>query len=275
MHDLELKRVLIDLTKKLDPWAITAGAVTGMTHDYKFFRGTAPTTGAFVSSFSTATYPYLELSTATDTLSLVSDDAADAAAGTGARTVTIVGLDSDWLPYENTYTMTGVTPVIIPAGTFKRVHRMFVATAGTYAVGGNTGHNVGDITLKMTTTPFGTVAEIKPEVGGTLMCNYTVAAGHTMYMTRVGVYVEDSKIVDVELWKREQADVIAAPFGPTRVRLTLDAIQTERTAEFTGALKFTEKTDIWLYGSASTGTAEIDGYFDIFLANNETFVLPK
>ena len=65
------------------------------------------------------------------TLSVVSASANDASGGTGARTVEIQGLDSNWNLLTETVTMNGLTPVVTTQEHFLRVFRARVVTAGS------------------------------------------------------------------------------------------------------------------------------------------------
>lgn len=64
------------------------------------------------------------------TMTISSSSASDAAAGTGARTVTITGLDSNFNRVSSTVTLNGTTAVTIPV-QFLRVNFINVVTAGT------------------------------------------------------------------------------------------------------------------------------------------------
>ena len=74
-----------------------------------------------------------------------SSSANDAAAGTGARTITVYGLDKDWNPVSETITMNGQTKVV-GTQTFRRVFSAYVKTAGTGRF------NAGDIYVVKTGT---------------------------------------------------------------------------------------------------------------------------
>lgn len=68
--------------------------------------------------------------TSAETLDVVSDDAADTAAGTGARTIVISGLDATFAAITETVIMDGVTPATT-IQSFLRVNDIVVLTAGT------------------------------------------------------------------------------------------------------------------------------------------------
>jgi len=64
-------------------------------------------------------------------LKVSSSSAQDAAAGTGARTVTLIGLDSNWATQTETVTLTGQTAVTTTS-TWKRINRAYCSgTVGT------------------------------------------------------------------------------------------------------------------------------------------------
>ncbi len=112
--------------------------------------------------------------TAARTHAIVSSDVADAAAGTGARTIRIFGLDSAWAEQTEDITMNGTTPVNT-ASTYTRIFRMYVLTSGSGE------KNAGTITATAATD--GTVtAEIPVGESQTQMAVWTVPAGKTIYM---------------------------------------------------------------------------------------------
>lgn len=84
-------------------------------------------------------YPLLA---AASQLEVVSTSAADTAAGTGARTVLIQGLDANWLPISETVTLNGTTPVTT-VNSYLRVNLFTTTTSGSGKV------NAGDLTLRV------------------------------------------------------------------------------------------------------------------------------
>jgi hypothetical protein len=99
---------------------------------------------------------------------IVSASANDAAAGTGARTVTVTGLDANYLEVVETVTMNGTTPVNL-AAQLLRVNKLEVATAGTGQV------NAGAITISIGGT---TVSAIPADKGISQTGVFTVPADY-------------------------------------------------------------------------------------------------
>ena len=100
------------------------------------------------------------------TFSVVSASAGDASAGTGARTVLLVGLDSDWKPQTEIVTTNGLTPVVTTK-TFRRIWRAVVGSSGA------TNTNDGNITITET-DGSSTQALIPAGNGITQMSHFTV-----------------------------------------------------------------------------------------------------
>lgn len=110
-------------------------------------------------------YPFPSAASAT-TISSSSASDSGVSAGSGARTVTIFGLDASYKSVEETVTLDGLNPVTL-ATPLLRVNRMYVATAGA------TGLNEGLIQLQHAPT---TISEIPPGEGQTSACVFTIGA---------------------------------------------------------------------------------------------------
>lgn len=114
-------------------------------------------------------YPWMTASTA---LEIVSTNANDTAAGTGARTVLVQGLDINYIEVSQTITLNGVTPVALPQNLF-RINNALIASAGS----GET--NTGIINIQ--DAGAGTIRAIIPAgYGITKQSIYTVPAGYTL-----------------------------------------------------------------------------------------------
>lgn len=108
---------------------------------------------------------------------IASTSTSDTSAGTGARTINIMGLDADWNEQEEDITMNGTTNVPT-ANTYTRINRMSVTTAGS------TGLNVGNITATAQTDATVT-AQITAGQGQTFMAIWTVPADRTAYIVKM------------------------------------------------------------------------------------------
>ena len=90
--------------------AVAKGDFTDYSNVNKFGINSTVGSGGFESIWEgSSLYPW---PTDVQTLSVVSASANDASGGTGARTVEIQGLDTNWDVVTETITMNGVTPVV-------------------------------------------------------------------------------------------------------------------------------------------------------------------
>lgn len=115
------------------------------------------------------------------TLSVSSTSTEDTAAGTGARTVYLEGLDNSFAAVSETVTLNGQTAVDT-ANQYRAVNRFTVLTVGS------TGHNIGVINAGTGTVTAGTPAVLHDLMAATYnnrtTASYSVPAGYTGYMRR-------------------------------------------------------------------------------------------
>jgi len=197
---------------------------------------------------------------------IVSTDAADAAAGTGARTILVFGLNASFAEQSETVTMNGVTPVAT-ANAYTRIYRMYLLTAGSSHI------NAGVITATAQTDATVTAA-IELAEGQTQMAIFTVPAGKTAYMTQY-----HASIIRQGATAGAMADVYLYSAGP--VDTTDYAIRARHNVgvgvtgagdirhEFDPPRKFTEKTDLWLrVNYVSDNNTHVTGGFDLVLEDS-------
>lgn len=191
-----------------------------------------------------------------ETLSVVSSSASDAAAGTGARTVKITGLDSSYAEITETITLNGTTPVTTTA-TFWRVLTAEVLTAGS----GN--FNAGTITANHSTTTANIFFVMPIDRNRSNIAVYTVPVGYTAVLRDFGVWIRSANTAvyaDGEIWVRKYG---AAP----QLRHPWTANNTTPMGlSFVGGIVLPEKTDIAIrVASASANNMDIVGAFDLEL----------
>ena len=162
----------------------------------------------------------------------------DAASGTGAQTVVVVGLDGNYNELSETVSLDGQNQVETD-GLFLRVFQAFVATAGS---GGTA---AGDIYVATTGessgVPTGTIyAKIRVGENQTLMALYTVPAGKTLYISR-GSISSGTETANKFIIGRLSARFFGGVFR-TQAKVTLADGFIDFDWEF--PLRIPEKTDI-------------------------------
>lgn len=121
---------------------------------------------------------YTGWATAAEPLRVASSDTNDTAAGTGARTLTISGLDASYNQITETVTLNGTSNVVTQQ-SFLRAHSCRVASAGSG------GANVGSITVGQNVTTTNVMINIQPAFNQSQCGCYTVPAGYTALIQQV------------------------------------------------------------------------------------------
>ena len=147
-------------------------------------------------------YAYPAAATAMKVSSSSTDDDA---AGTGARTVVVSGLDQNYNEASETVELDGQTEVLTTT-TFIRVFRAYVATAGSGGTAAGTIYvGTGTVTAGVPATVY---AEIALGENQTTMALWTVPAGYTLYITGGTFSAASNNVAQYVLGK-----FVVRPFG--------------------------------------------------------------
>lgn len=182
---------------------------------------------------------YSYLSTAT-TLYISSSSTADDAAGTGARTATVSGLDANYDEVSVTVDLDGQNGVQLGnASNWIRVNRITVNTAGSG--GQNAGViYVGDEASPTSGVPSNKYATVAIGDNQTLMALWTVPRGYTAYVLQTDVSAattQNNKYATVHFVARENGGVF-------QVKDKFVKSESSHHQRYHIPLKFEEKTDL-------------------------------
>jgi hypothetical protein len=194
-------------------------------------------------------------------MEISSSSASDTAAGTGARTVTIYGLDGNYNQINETVSLNGQTAVNT-TNSFLRVLHLTVNTAGS---GGAAAGTIYAGTGAVTTGKPANVYSAYTADGGSTACIYTVPAGYTGY---VFDFLVSSGITTANAYS--SIGLYGRPYGGV-----FDNTIQGRCANggaFTIPLNypiyFSEKSDIEVRALSSTAGANVTANFSILLVKN-------
>jgi len=217
------------------PFGATLGRVAGHSRVAAYGFNGAPAAGADVWVGQGA-YPF---QTSAQSLEILSSSASDAAAGTGARTVTVQGLDANFNAVQETVTLNG-TSVVALVNSYLRINNVQVATAGSG------GANAGTVTLRVAGAGA-SQAVMSPGVGYAKQAIYTVPNGFSLLLTDLFFAVggvATSVNVTFSFTRISPAGVITTtneyptiPFTPTQRQVaagTMVMQQTTLTTRITG-----------------------------------------
>lgn len=184
-------------------------------------------------------------------------DAADTAAGTGARSVTVQGIDSTQAEVSETITTAGASESSATTASFWRVHRAWVETAGT----GYT--NAADIVIE-TSGSTDDLITVSAGEGQSQHACFTIPAGKQGLLTSLEVAVDGTKSADIRLMSQLEATTTAAPFKAKRLKHYLDGvsgtIQVENVDLLLPAL-----ADVWIEANGGGSGVEVSASFEILI----------
>jgi hypothetical protein len=260
MNIKELRQVNPTQTGWLQPYLYLTGAVDPEVRIVNRFgensdidTGTVPE--VIWDNGGNFTFP-----TAAETVQVFSSSANDTSAGTGARTVTVTGLDANYDLSTETVTLNGTTPVTTTA-TFLRVNRVYVRTAGS------ADSNVGNLTVRQSITTSN-VFTLMPIGANQSACGfYTIQAGTTGFLIDIEATAGKSTSTtkaSLSLWYRR--------VGEAKVRESTFSVSDTSVykGSFVSGIYLPEKTDLWLQAdSVTANNTVITSKFEILLIRNK------
>lgn len=253
------------------PWGVStseavdlalAGGAPPRWITHKFGENPTAASGDAIWSVGGA-FPYLTYTgTALAMRVKAGGNAADTAAGAGARTVTIQGLDENFQIASETVTLAGISASAATTTTFSRVLRAFVATAGANRV------NTAAITIEDSggSADYGSILAGQ---GQSTIGFLTVPAGYRGHLLEVAVTTDISSAsgtLAITGFSRGSANQTAAPFAAKRVFWREPGLSRDSgVAQVTWdqPITFDEYTDVWFETTPSAGTPEVDVEFTV------------
>jgi len=205
-------------------------------------------------------YSYIETATV---LKVSSSSTNDTAAGTGARTVTLSGLDADYAEISETVTLNGQTPVNT-TNTYIRINRMVVNTAGSGEQNAGVIYaGTGTVTTGVPANKYATIAAGDNQ---SLVALWTVPADHTAYLLQ-----KDITAATAQNNKYATVHLAARPFGEvfqTKDKHVIDNGVLHQV--YSIPLKFEEKTDIEVrcIGDSAAADIAVSAGLDIIYIRN-------
>lgn len=238
---------------------LARGQIYNHSHVFKYGFNAAVGTTAETIWLQGAAYNWIPTAAA---MKVSSASANDTAAGTGARTIRVEGLDANFDVLTEDVTMDGQTQVTT-TGVFYRVHRAYVLTAGS--VNTNDGIIYVYTGTETTGTPdvAGTVyTTIGAGEGQTLQAIYTIPAGYTGYMTQIEAGSKDgTNATTITLRTRVNG-------GAFRTQQKFIVFKSTSQLYHDIPITIAEKTDVEVQGDAAASTTDVAASFDLILVKN-------
>ena len=197
---------------------------------------------------------------AAELVTVTSSSINDTSAGSGARTVSISGLDATGVEQTETVILAG-TGLVDSANTYTRVNRVIVLTSGS----SNQAFNAGILSVAHKTTTANIFAKVPIGFNQSQIGCYTIPLGKTGYLRVIQVWVKKSNTANIDggIWIRENG---ASP----RIVDIFSASQADGYDEkIYGGKPLPALTDIAIrVTAASTTNVEVICHFDIILVTD-------
>lgn len=251
LTDDELRASPVPVSGPLTDFELRASAVTVSVLPPTAIRvdvnGFNPAVGAAYENIDTlgAATPYMP--TAAVSIEALSTNANDTAAGTGARTILVTGLNGNFDQQTETITLNGVG-VVAGANQYIRVLKVEVITVGTYG-----GTNAGTITVRQ--SGGGTIFQ-RIEIGysRSMSAHYCVPRGYYLNISGADLTNESSKPADVTVISRDNANIVAAPYTASVTQKQYRGVVGVNHFDYEVPVRASEMTDIYIIAAYSAGT---------------------
>ena len=184
----------------------------------------------------------------------------DTAAGAGAQSITLQGLDANFNYYQEDLEMNAGVATAPTSKAFVRINRAFVNRVGTYG-----GSNTADITIRI--SGGGAVqTNILTGKGQTEQTHYSVAIGYTALILYVYLTVDGLKTIFGELYQRPGINDVVTPFTQG-ARKVWGLVGTSGGGErhFHSPVPIVGPADIWWEATSAANGTEVEAGFDLLL----------
>ena len=242
---------------------VQRGNVTGASMVHKFGRNISVSNGSweFINLLGFTAWP---LSAAT-TVRIKANGSGgnDTAAGSGAREVTVQGIDDSLNEVTETITTNGILASTATTALFWRVHRAWVSSAGTYGSA-----NAANMTIENSGGGTNLILIAAGE-GQTQFAGWTVPIGKSAYLLSVTITVDSNKSANVRVMTRANINDTTAPMASKRLKLYFDGVVGHLSYKPRGPeLMIPALSDIWVEGWGDGAVSQISADFELLVIDD-------
>jgi hypothetical protein len=220
-------------------------------------------TWAILANLGGVTYPFPQAPTTVRVKA--GGNVADTSDGAGARTLRVIGLDSNGAVAEEDITLAGASASDSTTTSFWRVYRAYVLTTGTYG-----GSNTGIVTIENTA---GTADLLKIEASDsqTRLGIFSIPTGWTGYLLGFESHVEANKPADVRVRTRTDYKTVSGEMSPIREIFFEGGVigNAQNVAEGIPLGVLPENSDVWLEARGGGAQTSVSGSMIILCVKDE------
>lgn len=234
------------------PLSVLLGLVPGYYRDTKFGRNAGFGTTQETLWSKGGAYVYLDQGVS-DTIGVISDNVADA-----GLTITVRGMDTNYIEFEEEITLDAVDPVNVPAISARKYHRGYRSEVIGPRI------NAGNISGISNAAGNPTLIYIDAGEGQTQMLLFTVPADKTCILLQAAATVEATKVVLFRAKTR-------APGRPFITKRPYDGSAGSITSFFV-ASRIPEKYDYEVTAESNLSTAGASVNVDYLFIDNDKLI---
>lgn len=242
---------------------VQKGKVPGHTHIHEF--GSNPTIANGVWELVSLLSGAVTFLTAATTVRIkAGGNVNDTAAGTGARSVRVAGIDDSLADITEDLATAGASASSATSASFWRVHDIYLPDDSMGAYGAS---NAGNIILE--NSAGGTdLIEITTGSGRSESAQYTIPTGKTGYLFSAFITVDSTQSADFRMLSRAKFNDTSVPVSPIIVELFWGGISQPFHFDPRAPLQFAALTDIWFEAEGAGGATAASVDFEILLVDD-------
>jgi hypothetical protein len=243
---------------------VARGNVAGASLVHKFGKSAAIGT-SFVPVSQGNIYNTPQPASAT-TLRVKAGNTNDTAAGSGAREITLIGLDETGAEVTEAVATAGTSASSATTATFMRLYRAYVSASGTYATT-SAGSHAADIVIENGAggTDWATIDSTNFPLGQSEIGVYSVPNGYNAYLLSAEVFSDSAKITNMLFFQRGNILDASPPYSAMRVVFEERLEGGSSTLDISAPIKITGPADIGFMAKVNATTAEVDVDFEILI----------
>lgn len=191
----------------------------------------------------------------------------DTSDGSGAREITIIGIDENGDQVSEALATAGTSASSNSVNNYIRIYRAFVSASGTYATA-TTGSHAADLVIENAagTEDWLTIDSTGFPHGQSEVGAYTVPNGYKAFIKNIHLEVDSAKAADILLFRRTGALDTSAPYNTMRAVQTYTAVSGSVNIPRDIPIgPFVAGEDVGFMGKVTAGTAAVAVDFDIIL----------
>ena len=243
---------------------IAEGNIDGRSVIHKFGRDSSIGT-SFTPVAAGAIWRTPQASAATALRVKAGGSADDDASGTGAREVTLEGIDQTGALVTESLATAGASASAATSTTFMRLFRAYVSASGTYATQSGGSHAATIIIENAAgSEDWASILLDGFALGQSTIACYTIPLGYTGLLESIELNVDSNKRAEILLFQRQNILESSAPYTGMRLLEEWAGVSADIQGNFSTPIKLPALTDVGFLAKAAT-SAEVDCSFKIEL----------